>query len=315
MPFLDHLEELRWRILWGLIALAVGFGIGFYLVTTVDVLGILIRPVEPFLEGSRIKFLSPSDPFFVTLKLAFVVGFLLAFPVIIYQIWAFISPGLLPEEKRAIVPALYFGLFLFMAGMALAYFAALPVTLRFMMSFQTESLQQAITIGPYMAFVVKLLLGFGLVFELPVVMLVLGALGLVNAAMLRKGRRYALVIITILAAILTPGDVIVLTIFMMVPLLLLYELSIVLVQIVERRRKRMLAELEDDGRTERETGDVASAVGVTGTAGSPGGGGTQDTGAPGGPANAVPQDDERPGDEPPRDEPPQDEPPPDPGEA
>ncbi len=263
MPFLDHLEELRWRILWSLIALAVGFGVGFYLVNSVDVLGILIRPVEPFLQGSRIKFLSPADPFFVTLKLAFVVGFLLAFPIIVYEIWSFVSPALLPEEKRAIVPSLYFGLVLFLAGVALAYFAALPVTLRFMLSFQTESLEQSITIGPYMGFVVKLLLGFGLVFELPVVMLVLGALGLVNAAMLRKGRRYALVIITVVAALVTPGDVIVLTVFMMVPLLLLYELSIFLVKIVERRRKRMLAELEDRGAAEGATQeDDGAAVGA-----------------------------------------------------
>lgn len=255
MPFLDHLEELRWRILWSMLAIIVGFGIGFWLVTRFDALGLLIRPIEPFLLGSKIRYLSPSDPFFVTLKLALVVGLLLAFPIIVYQVWTFVSPALMPEEKRAIVPSLYFGLVLFLAGVALCYFAALPLTLRFMMSFQTESLEQSITIGPYMGFVVKMLLAFGLVFELPVVMLVLGVLGVVNTEMLKKGRRYALVIITAAAALITPGDAVALTIFMMVPLVLLYELGIVLVRVVERRRERRMAALRDTGaEPDAETG-------------------------------------------------------------
>src|SRR3712207_4135104 len=113
MPFLDHLEELRWRLLWSLLALVVCAIVGFVLVTRLDVLGLLIKPIEPFLGGTKLKYLSPTDPFFITLRLAILVGGLLASPVIIYQIWSFLAPALLPSEKRVIVPALYLGLVLF----------------------------------------------------------------------------------------------------------------------------------------------------------------------------------------------------------
>ena len=246
MPFLDHLEELRWRILWSLLAVAVGAVIGWFLVTRLDVLGLLIDPMRPLLEDGRLAYLSPADPFTVTLKLTLTTGVILASPVVIYQIWIFLSPALLPEEKKAIVPALYFGLLLFIAGMALAYFAALPVMFRFFAQFQQQSLEQNITIGPYMAVVVRTLIGFGLVFELPVVMLVLAVVGVVDTAALKKGRRWAIVIITVVASFITPGDVVILTVFLMVPLLLLYELGIWLARVVERRREKRLAEYEEE---------------------------------------------------------------------
>ncbi|MFO7261002.1 MAG: twin-arginine translocase subunit TatC [bacterium] len=236
MPFLDHLEELRWRILWSLIALAIGAVIGFVLVVRFDVLGLLVAPIEPLLNGTQLKYLSPTDPFFLTLKLGVGVGVLLASPIVVQQIWAFVSPALLPHERRAIVPALYLGLVLFLGGVALAYFVVLPITLEFMMGFQAQSLEQNITVGHYLSFVVRVLLAFGLVFELPVVMLVLAAIGLVDSRMLASKRRYAVVASVILASVITPGDFVVLTIFMMIPLLLLYELSIGLAKLVERRR-------------------------------------------------------------------------------
>jgi len=241
MPFLDHLEELRWRIIWSLLAVLVGTVAGFLLVYHFDVLGLLVRPIEPFLSGGKLKYLSPTEPFFLTLKLAVVVGALLASPIVFYQIWAFVAPALLPQEKRAIVPALYLGLVLFAAGVALAYFLVLPLTLRFMMGFQVESLEPNITVNPYLSFVVKLLLAFGILFEMPVVIMVLAALGVVNSKMLASKRRHALVINVVIASIVTPGDMVTLTVFMMVPLALLYELSIGLARMVERRRARALA--------------------------------------------------------------------------
>jgi sec-independent protein translocase protein TatC len=236
MPFLDHLEELRWRLLWSLLAVALGTGIGFLLVMRLNVLGILIAPIEPFLNGGRLKYLSPTDPFFITVKLAIVVGFLLASPVVIYQVWAFFGPALLPGEKRVIVPALYMGLVLFGMGVWGAYEIVLPMTLKFTMGFQTAALEQAITIGPYLDVVTRVLLAFGAVFELPVVILILSALGLVTPEFLTSKRKHAIVIITVVASVLTPGDVITLTLMMMVPLLLLYEFSIVLSRMVSRRR-------------------------------------------------------------------------------
>ena len=236
MPFLDHLEELRWRLLYIVIAIAVGTGIGFWLVMQYDVLGLLIAPIEPFLEGSKLKYLSPTDPFFITLKLGILVGFLLASPIVVYQVWSFFAPALLPSEKRVIVPALYLGLVLFGVGVAAAYVVVLPVTLRFTMGFQTESLEQAIVVNAYLAVVTRLLLAFGVVFELPVVVLILSALGLVTPEFLAAKRRHAIVAITVVASLITPGDVLTVTLMMMVPLFLLYEFSIVLSRMVARRR-------------------------------------------------------------------------------
>ncbi|HET7275434.1 MAG TPA: twin-arginine translocase subunit TatC [Longimicrobiaceae bacterium] len=242
MPFLDHLEELRWRLLWCILAIIIAAGIGFVVVTHFDVLGILTAPIIPYLNGEKLKYLSPTDPFFITLKLAILLGLILAAPIIVYQIWSFLSPALKPEEKRAIVPSLYLGLVLFAGGVAMAYFIVLPVTLRFTMGFQTESLEQAIVIGEYMSVVTRLLLAFGIVFEMPVVILVLAVLGLVTPQFLAEKRRYALGAITVLAAVITPGDVITITILMMVPLMLLYELSIVLARLVTRGRRADAAE-------------------------------------------------------------------------
>lgn len=251
MPFLDHLEELRWRIIWSLAALLVSTLVGFWLVTKFDVLGLLIRPITPFLHGTKLKYLNPTDPFFITLHLALTAGLLLALPIIVYQLWAFVAPALKREEKRAIVPALYMGLVLFLIGAAIAYFGAIPLTLRFMMSFQSNSLEQNIIVSEYMGFVVKIILAFGAVFELPVVVLILATLGLVTSSFLVKMRRYAIVVAAVAAALLTPGDAVSLTIFLMAPLMILYEFSILLAKMVERRRARAnaaaMAELAAEG--------------------------------------------------------------------
>lgn len=239
MPFLDHLEELRWRLIWALGAVMICAIAGYFLVTRLDVLGILVAPIEPFLKGTKLKYLSPTEPFFITLKLAVAVGLLLASPIVIYQVWAFLAPALMPSEKRVIVPALYMGLVLFAIGVVMSYELVLPMTLSFTMSYQTESLEQSIVIGEYLGFVTRLLLAFGAVFELPVVVLILSALGLVTPEFLSSKRKHAIVIITVVASVLTPGDVITLTVMMMAPLVLLYEFSIVLSRLVTRRRRRL----------------------------------------------------------------------------
>jgi sec-independent protein translocase protein TatC len=235
MPFLDHLEELRWRLLWSLAAMIVTTGIGFFLVTRFNVLGILIQPVCPWVDDCRLKFLSPMDPFFITLKLALLVGLVLAAPIIVYQIWAFLSPALMPSEKRAIVPSLYLGVVLFAGGVLLAYFVVLPLALAFSMGFQTDALEQAIVASEYLGMATRLLLAFGLVFELPVVILVLSLLGLVTPEFLIRQRRFAVAIITVLSCVITPGDV-GSSIFMMIPLFVLYEVSILLSRLVVRRQ-------------------------------------------------------------------------------
>lgn len=245
MPFLDHLEELRWRIFWSILAIGIGSAIGFALVYYFEVLQLLLAPVRAASEDPslRLIYLSPSDPFFITLRLGIMVGIILGFPVVVYQVWAFLSPALEKEEKRAVVPALYLGLVLFVAGVSMGYFAALPVTLEFFEAFQPGALEAQLEAGKTLAFITKMLLAFGVVFELPVVVMILTAMGLVTPQFLRDKRRHAAVALTILASLITPGDVITLTILMIVPLILLYELSIFLSALIHRRRKDQLEEV------------------------------------------------------------------------
>ena len=236
MPFLDHLEELRWRVLWALLAVAAGSVIGFLIVHYLEVMELLIRPVRPILDGEQLHYLSPTTPFWITLQLSVVVGLILAFPIVVRQAWAFFSPALEEHEKRAIIPSLYLGLVLFCAGVAMAYFAVLPLALQFLASFQETYLQATIEVGMYLGFVLKLLIAFGLVFELPVVVMILSALGLVTPELLRSKRRHAIVGMTVLASLLTPGDI-VSTFLMIAPLVVLYEASIGLSALVNRKRR------------------------------------------------------------------------------
>lgn len=258
MPFLDHLEELRWRLLWSILALAICTGISFGLVYYYQVLELLLDPIRDAYENPNLQliYLSPADPFFVTLRLAIYGGFILSFPILVYQAWSFLSPALEKDEKRAVIPALYLGLLLFIGGVALAYFAALPVTLAFFEAFLDDSLQATLEINETLGFVVKMLFAFGAIFELPIAILALSLMGVVTPAFLRSKRRHAIVIITVLASFITPGDVVVLTVMMMVPLLFLYELGIFLsVGVYKRRQKRM-----DQWEAEREAEDAAYAA-------------------------------------------------------
>jgi len=259
MPFLEHLEELRWRIFRSLIALAVGTVAGFIIVQQFGVMEILIRPVRPLLAGEGLAFFSPVTPFFVTLKLALVVGILLALPVVVHQVWAFLSPGLTREERRVIVPSLYFGLVLFCAGVALAYFMVLPLALRFLATFQQDYLEAVYEVGAYLAFVTKLLVAFGLAFELPVVVMILSALGLITPGFMREKRKHAIVGITVLATMLTPGDI-ASTVLMMGPMMILYEGSIYLSMMIYRKKR----EAEAENRLMPSEEPPAGSVGIQG---------------------------------------------------
>lgn len=250
MPFLDHLEELRWRILWSVLAVTVGTVAGFLLIRYFGVLELLIEPVRAAVEDPNFEliYLSPADPFFITLKLSVVVGVILAFPIIVYQIWSFLSPALEKHEKRAIIPALYLGMLLFCAGVALAYFVALPVSIVFFQTFEGGLMRAEYEIGKTLQLITKILLGFGIIFELPVVVMILSALGLVTPEFLRSKRRHAIVGITVAASFLTPGDVITLTIMLMVPLFFLYEFSIYLSRLIWARKRAR--EKEDEPEEE-----------------------------------------------------------------
>jgi len=241
MPFLDHLEELRKRVIWSLVAFAALSIVGFFLVTEFGVLEILEHPFNQVLPDEGLRYTSPTTPVVVTFKLAFVVGFILALPVIAYQAWAFFSPALYDREKHYIIPAITVGFVLFLAGIAMAYFLVLPLGLRFLIGFQAETLTPIITVDEYLRFATRLILAFGIIFEMPVVLVLLSFMGLVTPAGLRKYQRHALVTLALVAALLTPADLG--TMFMLLlPMVLLYELSIWLVRLVGGGRVRPRAE-------------------------------------------------------------------------
>jgi sec-independent protein translocase protein TatC len=241
MPFLDHLEELRWRILWSLGALVAGMAVAFVLLLKIDLIGILARPVVPYLHGHKLVFTHPGDPFAVYITASLVVGVILALPVIFYQGWAFLSPALHAHERRVAIPILAGATLLFLSGVSLAYFVVLPLALPWLMGFSTGSLEPMITVHEYFDFVTMLSLAFGVAFELPIVILGLTAIGIVTPAMLIKYRRHAIVGCVFIGAFLTPGDLVWTTIAMAVPLYFLYELSILLAILLRRRRARSAA--------------------------------------------------------------------------
>ncbi|MEO8561384.1 MAG: twin-arginine translocase subunit TatC [bacterium] len=241
MPFLDHLEELRWRIIWSLGAIVVCVGLAFLLVLKFDLLTWIQGPILPFLHGKRLVYTHPGDGFSILMQTAIIVGIVLALPVILYQVWAFLSPALHRHEKRVVMPVIGGGVFLFVCGAALAWYFVLPMTLRFLFGLGDESFDQMITVSEYFGFVTSMVLAMGAVFELPIAILLLTALGLVTPKFLSKFRRHAAVGSYLVAAIITPGDLFVTSIALMVPLYLLYEMSIGLSWFVFRRREKKAA--------------------------------------------------------------------------
>jgi len=237
MPFLDHLEELRWRILYSLLAIVLGTLAGWLIVERIDVIGLLIRPIAPLIPGGKLRVTGPTEPFFITLKFAFVIGLVLASPFVGYQTWAFLAPALYPRERRLIIPALSAGAVLFLAGASAAYAWVLPRALAVLLAFQHNVFDPLITADKYFAFAAQLIIAFGVVTELPLVVVILALLGLVTRDFLARNRRYALVISAVAAALLAPPDAISM-LLMMVPLWLLYEVSIWCAWVVERRRAR-----------------------------------------------------------------------------
>jgi sec-independent protein translocase protein TatC len=240
MSFIEHLEELRIRMLWSLGALVAGAGVGFWVTNRFDVIGFLTRPVRPLLEDGRLTYLHPTEPFMVTIKVGIFVGVVLALPVVFYHFWRFVAPGLMENEKRIFVPALLASVALFVGGAALAFFLVLPFGLRFFLGFATESLQPMITINDYFSFAMQITLMFGIVFETPLVILVLTWIGVLPARTLRKYRRHAIAVMAIVSAVLTPADVVSM-LLMLVPLYLLFEVSVLLAGVIERRRERGVA--------------------------------------------------------------------------
>lgn len=227
MTIVEHLEELRKRLLYSLAAFGVATSAGYLFVERI--LAAVLRPV------GQVVFLAPTEAFFVRLKVAALAGVFLSLPVMLYQLWRFVSVGLTPTERRyslSLVPA---ALALFVSGAAFAFLVILPIGVRFLLSYQTPDLVPMISVQAYTSFVTAFVLAFGLLFQLPVVILFLARLGVVTPASLAAGRKYALLAIVTASAVLTPGGDVVSQMLMAVPTYILYEVSIWVARLVSPR--------------------------------------------------------------------------------
>lgn len=228
---LEHLEELRKRLFKCLAAVLVGSVISFAFVGELRTL--LTRPAGDL----TLIYVKPAEALIANIRLAVMAGVILVLPLIIYQFLAFIVPGLYKKERRVLLPLVFFMVILFGAGVSFAYFVAFPFAITFFLKFATHDLQALFTITEYMAFVTKFIFSFGLVFQMPLLFLVLGRLNVVKPPFLRRNRKYVLLIIVVFAALITPPDAIS-QLIMAGPLLVLYEFGIILVAISQYRRNK-----------------------------------------------------------------------------
>jgi sec-independent protein translocase protein TatC len=245
MGLLDHLEELRSALIHSLIAAAAAAVLCWF--WSADLLDVLIRPVSGLeaLGQKGIFFTAPNEAFMTRLKLSAVVGLFVVAPFIFFRVYQFVLPGLYRHERRVVTPLLIATTALFYAGVAFAFFVVIPQVVAFLLGFGTDSLQPLIGVGPYFAFVSRLCLAFGLVFQLPLLVLFLSLIGAVNPRMLLRTWRYAVVIIAVMAAVLTPPDV-ASQVMMAVPVLVLYMTSVLVSILVTRRRRASADEPETD---------------------------------------------------------------------
>lgn len=258
-PLLDHLIELRTRLVRCVLALAVAFGVCLYFAD--PILGFLIQPLkQSFPEGQgQLIFTKLYEVFFVELKVALFAGFCLSFPVIANQLWAFVAPGLYAKEKKAFLPFLVATPVLFGMGAALAYYVVMPTAFTWMLSFQGEAggldIQALPSASDYLNLVMQFILAFGMSFLLPVLLLLLHRAGIVKHAQLATARRYVIVLIFIVAAIITPPDP-GSQLLLAIPLLLLFEASLLLMRMFEKRDNK---DGGSDSVSEAETASDQSA--------------------------------------------------------
>jgi len=229
MPFLEHLEELRWRLLKSIIAVVL-CAIGVYFFSE-KVLALLIKPYNEAavqLHKSNIQsliFLTPTGGFMIRIKLSVFTGILISLPIIFYQLWQFVIPGLLKKERTYVPIVVFFSTMCFLVGALFCYFIVLRYGLRFLLGFETADLVATISINEYLQFVTMLLMVFGVIFELPILSFFLTKIGLLTPAFLRHYRRHGIAIMVILSALITPPDVFT-QLLLAGPLIILYEISI-----------------------------------------------------------------------------------------
>ncbi len=250
-PLVAHLAELRQRLLYSIVGIGIAFGICFYFAD--HIYAFLVAPYAHAVEGEagrRLIFTALHETFFTYVKLSFWGAICLAFPVIASQIYMFVAPGLYAHEKRAFLPFLIATPILFIAGGSLVYYGIMPVAIEFFLGFESQGVDGSLPIqleakvDEYLGLVTKLIFAFGLSFQLPIVLSLLARIGVIDAAWLKRQRKYAIIIVFAAAAVLTPPDP-VSQIGLALPILLLYELSILSAKIIEKRKAEQSAEEVD----------------------------------------------------------------------
>jgi sec-independent protein translocase protein TatC len=252
MPFTEHLGDLRKRIIVSFVALFITFLISFNY--SEDIFRFIMFPLkynldfsvknmyihfvpQDKLQNTKLVFLAPAEAFWMNIKVAFVAGLILALPLIFSQLWKFISPGLLHKEKRYVVPFILLATSLFLVGAAFCFFIVLPFAMGFLLTYKVgDFLSPMLSVGNYVDFCLKFILAFGVVFELPIVIIFFTRMGIVTPKTLAKNRKYAILLAFVVAAILTPTPDAFNQTLMAVPIIVLYEVGIILSRIFKRRK-------------------------------------------------------------------------------
>ncbi len=256
-PLLEHLIELRTRLVKSLVALVLAFAVCFYFAD--EIFGFLVRPLTAsFPEGEgQLIYTRLYEAFFVEIKVALFAAFFVSFPIISNQLWAFVAPGLYAREKQAFLPFLIATPVLFTLGGALAYFVVMPLAFTWFLGFQGETggleAQALPAMGEYLDLVMRFILAFGASFLLPVLLMLLNRAGLVSREQLVKARRYVIVAVFILAAIITPPDPLT-QVMLAAPLLLLFEGSLLLMYFSDRKKARQAE--EDEAEASQATAEA-----------------------------------------------------------
>lgn len=251
MSFLDHLGELRKRLLWSFLAILVFF-IPAYAFSN-EIFDFLMKPlIENLPEGSSLIFTRPAEGFTTYLKVSFFASVLLAVPFILYQAWKFVAPALYKKEKQIIIPFIFFGSLFFLLGAAFCYYVASPPAFKFLLNeYSSEYVKAFPTISEALSFFMALIFGFGLVFEFPLIIFILARIGVVTSKWLREKRKYAIILSALIAAILTPTTDAISMMLMFVPIVVFYELGILVAWMFGKKKKE--EEEKEKGNTEDET--------------------------------------------------------------
>lgn len=246
MSLTEHLIELRKRLTNSLIAVGIGFFVCYYFKDWL--FDILTKPLTNVLpKSSYLIYTGLTQAFFTYMKIAFFASLIITSPFIIYQVWKFISPALLPKEKKYVVPFVLSSTVLFLSGILFGYFVVLPTAFEFFVSFNNQYLRAMISFSDYLSFLITFLLGFGVSFQLPILIYFLAKLGIVTDKLLSKNRKYAILLIFIVAAILTPSPDALSQILMAIPLLFLYEVSIFVAKFAAKKKEVSV----DDDQSEK----------------------------------------------------------------